>query len=218
MACVLAEDLRTLRVQDVARALGTTAAARQGRYGEVFARRESRDGEPSYPQCDASEFFVELQGVLREGELARLVEHGGVRERAVGVLGACVFNVMTRSRLFCERCKHVSDTLGLEGSVALETPREGKRTLEELLRGFLAVEGLDSKCARCCGAGGASCGGTRLKQVFIEEEPEVLVLILKRQYQVVSRLTGRLRTRKSECLVEFPERLRRRLGWAGLLR
>ena len=119
------------------------------------------------------------------------------------------FNVMMRSRLRCGKCGHVSDKLDMDHCVRLPMPRDGLMTLEELWRGFFACELLESKCPRSGGGGSTRCNGARQKQLFLEEEPAVLVVVLIRQYQVMNR--GRWRTRKSRCLVEFPERLR----WGG---
>ena len=152
-----------------------------------------------HPQCDASEFLEQLQHVLREGEVAKLAEFGGRRAQAVGVLGDCVFNVMMRSRFRCAKCGHVSDRLDMDSCVRLPIPRDGQRTLEELLGDYFLCErmGTDSKCQQCVGVRSARCHGAQHKQLFMEEEPAVLVLSLVRHYQEVNR-RGRLLRRKNE--------------------
>ena len=161
MACALAQDLVTLRGSEVGRRLETMRCAREGLYGEVFQDRRDRNDEPVHPQCDASEFLEQLQRVLREGEVAKLAEFGGHREQAVGFLVDCVFNVMMRSRLRCAKCGHVSDRLDMDSCVRLPMPRDGQRTLEELLGDYFLCErmGIDSKCQQCVGVRSARCHG-----------------------------------------------------------
>ena len=105
-------------------------------------------------------------------------------------------------------CGYTSDSLSMCGSIELNVPRAGRCALESLWASFLGCETPEGcGCPRPPGQGVAECGGSAQKQVFVEEEPAVLVLVVKRYFQERG-LNGKLRDCKSRCAVAFPERLR----------
>jgi hypothetical protein len=75
------------------------------------------------PQCDASEFFHQLVGVLEQGENRALQTADADFERLFGartVLKEVVFGGLVRTRIRCLGCGYVSD--GIEACVSVNLP------------------------------------------------------------------------------------------------
>jgi hypothetical protein len=139
--CCAFHQASALRGESSSSSSSLALLARRGFFGDAFrAPLRARSGltsqytldrnfKPSNlnmraaPQCDASDFFHQLVGVLEQGENRALQTADADFERLFGartVLKEVVFGGLVRTRIRCLGCGYVSD--GIEACVSVNLP------------------------------------------------------------------------------------------------
>ena len=140
-------------------------------------------------QCDAHHLLDEFRSAYAEAEqhvAARLADDVAVPElnivRTRSILSEFVWGTLVRSRIACETCGCASDRLDYRDSLLLELPADSSACrLEELLMRFCSPDRRDSDL-RCPAPAAAQCAvdARVTRQYFLEKEPSVLVMQLRR--------------------------------------
>jgi hypothetical protein len=160
-------------------------AARRGDFGNAFkavaCNRTSKHSLGGGPQCDAYEFLYSLLSVVRAQEPHA---HLGVYlyfETEFGkrcVLYDSIIGSLVRNRIRCVECGAAADALVREPFIELELHGNQLVALRELWS-FSLSQDTPQDC-RCPLRNLAVCGGSAERNRFVEGEPPVLVLLLKR--------------------------------------
>ena len=192
-------------------------SVRHGTFGPVFKGRDHGFGG----QHDATEFLDAVLEAIDVYEHALLVDLLGAFDpdlafRAVGrivvrsVMLDNIWGFVSRSRLRCTRCVHVSDSLVLESYIQLDVAGSNAYSLHDLLecrRSATPLSGVT--CDRCGGSG-------MVQSWYIEKEPPLCMFRLKRAYR-----TNHGKVVKNHREISFPEQFAMRSGMyrlVGLLR
>jgi ubiquitin C-terminal hydrolase len=130
-----------------------------------------------------------------EGLLPHLADDYGHRTVVVGD----IFGSLYRTRVRCVECAGVSDNLANESVVKLELRGSGHRSLKALWEEHFKQ---DRPRFTHCSRGSRVCKGGAFLQVFLEKEPPVLVIVLKRAWRDDQGVEH-----KEVRPVSFPERL-----------
>jgi hypothetical protein len=178
MACQLAvqsRNLRSLHFMDVSFII---EHARNGGFGGIFsAELVQTHGQflrHRYPQGDVGEFFVKaILELLHpwEKELVACDDSIAVSE---------CFGFVARSRLFCSSCKVVSDSLEFASHLVLPAPLNSREvTLAQLFQEYFREETISGFACKC-----TDVPRVALKQTFLEKEPNILVIQIKRSSEL----------------------------------
>ena len=226
-ACSLADLASAMRSGSLSSAKDIVDLVRCGDFGHDFRTRVSSSGtcqDAFRPPCDASELFLGPEMFRQNncaypgfiGVLNRFEEHdfwGGVPvldahdvnevSQKRHVLDSQVFGILIRTRKSCLLCGHVVDVMSPETSLALrlrsgEVSSTQALSLVSMIERELGRDSVDSgcKCCNCCVAQGPS---QILLRRYIEREPPVLVISLRRIVSDGSRQV------KLHARVQFPE-------------
>ena len=201
MACQLGCQAESLR--STGRFCGDViiSYARKGNFSNVFAMRDG-----VYPQCDAKEFLLQAVACVADAWEEELLgsqlftEEGKSRSMTF----EAVFGVVLRSRVACSVCKSCSDKLVLKDCLELGVPRSKTVLGLQQLIDVYFEESVPEHQILCPDVARTGCAkGSGRTQVFLEKEPSVLVMQLKR--------AGR-NNRKINTEIAFPEELSLRSG------
>ena len=160
-------------------------AARRGDFGNAFTagagNRRSTSRLGCGPQCDAYEFLYSLLSVLRAQEPHAHLEFHLDFETEFGkrcVLYDSIIGSPVRNRTPCVECGAAADALMREPFIEIELHGNQLVALRELWS-FSLSQDTPQDC-RCPVDNIAACGGRAVRNGFVEGEPPVLVLLLKR--------------------------------------
>ena len=160
-------------------------AARRGDFGNAFkagaGNRRSKSSLGGGPQCDAYEFLYSLLSVVRAQEPHAHLDlyldfetEFGKR----GVLYDSIIGSLVRNRTQCVDCGATADALMREPFIELELHGNQLVALRELWS-FSLSQDTPQDC-RCPVDNIDVCGGRAVRNRFVEGEPPVLVLLVKR--------------------------------------
>ncbi len=206
LTCLVRDQATALREATVPASCPLALAARRGRFGEEFVApvEDVRAG----PQCDASAFLGRMLNTLVEQEPTAMQAAVGDFQNRYGlrsVLHEHVFGCILRSRLRCDACGTVSDKLDPCTNVCMSLSAIDKsvHTLQGCWEKHFREE-LVSDGARCPSG---TCAGKCRKQLFLEKEPSVLLIELKRGWAALDATRNVLEHGKLTRPISFPEHL-----------
>ena len=160
-------------------------AARRGDFGNAFkgpaSNRKSKHSLVGGPQCDAYEFLYSLLSVVRAREPHAHLDFHLDFEAEFGkrcVLYDSIIGSLVRNRTQCIECGATADALMREPFIELELHGIQLVALRELWS-FSLSQDTPQDC-RCPVDNIAACGGRAVRNRFVEGEPPVLVVLLKR--------------------------------------
>jgi hypothetical protein len=201
--CLLRDQAAAMRGRLQLDGCPVALAARDGRFGAGYVAG----------QCDAACFLGDAidaligeENVTMQSSIEDFKGQYGERH----ILSEHVFGSLLRSRVRCDDCATVSDNMEAPNYITFSlatTPNV--RTLQDLWEGrFKELRAPTTcRCPREHTVGLGVCAGRCRTQLFLEKEPTVLLIELKRGWQTFDRISGMVTRGKLRTEIAFPERL-----------